>query len=204
MKQLLLSFLFLLLGLTVSAQHITDVLAEMPEDVIPAFTEKSKRTLLEDSTATVVPTLLGEIRRVEYRDDYIMFQTSAVGSTQIKLLHTEQSDTLICVIQSVCGPACNSDIAFYNGAWERINDNDFLPVVTAEDFVTLRSEGNPFITVHSLLPDICPVSALFDEAGQLIMKLDISNYLSGEMLKEFEHTFEQKDLVLQWDGHLFR
>lgn len=203
MKQLILSLFLLFAFATLPAQRIADTLSEMPENIIPILTEEGKRALLEDSTITTVTTLLGEVTRVEHRDDYIMFRTSAVGTTQIKLLNTEQDEELICVVQTVCAPACNSDIAFYNSDWERISDNDMLPNLTPENFVTSLLEEDKYIVIQTLLPDICPVSALFDMEGNLIMNLDVDNYLSGEMLEEFERTFEKKNLVLQWNGHSF-
>ena len=205
MRKLILSFLLLLFFVNLSAQRIADVLAEMPENIVPTLTEQNKRALLEDSTVTVVPTILGQIRRIDYRDDYIMLQTSAVGSTQIQLLETNVEDeAVICVIQTVCGPACNSNITFYDSNWEQIVEPGFLPEITADHFVTHLPNGDAYVKVETLLPDICPVSALFDENGHLVMKLDVDNYLSSEMKKEFDQSFSLKDLILKWDGQSFR
>ena len=204
MKQLMLSLFLLFAFVSAPAQCITDALADMPENIIPTLTEENKRALLEDSTITIVKTLLGEITRVELRNDYIKLRTSAVGSTQIQLLNNEQGENLICVIQTVCAPACNSDIVLYNSNWELIKDIELLPELTSESFVTPLPKGDPYIVAHTLLPDICPISAQFNEDGMLVLQLDIDNYLSGEMLKEFNNTFEKRDLVLQWNGHTFR
>lgn len=200
----MLSLFLLFAFVSAPAQCITDALADMPENIIPTLTEENKRALLEDSTITIVKTLLGEITRVELRNDYIKLRTSAVGSTQIQLLNNEQGENLICVIQTVCAPACNSDIVLYNSNWELIKDIELLPELTSESFVTPLPKGDPYIVAHTLLPNICPILAQFNEDGMLVLQLDIDNYLSGEMLKEFNNTFEKRDLVLQWNGHTFR
>ena len=199
MRVFLLSLLSLLFVGFSYSQNIDSVILDMPENIIPALSVDNRTMILVDSTARVIPTVFGEIEKLTYRDDYLKVKTSDVGITQIKTLETQDDTYIVCVIKTVCAPACDSDIKFYNLEWEEIDKSTLLPPMTVESFVKLKNNQNHHTLYNSLLPDICLIDAHFDDTGNLVLKLDVENYLSGEDLEEFNNTFELKDLSFQWD-----
>ena len=204
MRVFLLSlFSFLFAGLSYS-QNIDSVILDMPENIIPALSVDNRTMLLVDSTSRVIPTVFGEIEKVTYRDDFMKVKTSNVGTTQIKTLETQNDDYIVCVIKTVCASACDSDIKFYDSEWEEIDKSTLLPSMTVESFVTFKDNQNHQDIYKNLLPDICLIDAQFDNVGNIIFKLDVRNYLSGEDLEKFNQTFELKDLTLKWDSVSFK
>ncbi len=204
MRVFLLSlFSFLFAGLSYS-QNIDSVILDMPENIIPALSVDNRTMLLVDSTARVIPTVFGEVEKLTYRDDYLKVKTSDVGTAQIKTLDTKNDTYIVCVIKTVCAPACDSDIKFYDSEWEEIDKSTLLPSMTVESFITFKDNQKHQTIYKSLLPDICLIDARFDDTGKLVLKLDVENYLSGEDLEKFNQTFELKDLTLKWDSVYFK
>lgn len=199
MRVFLLSlFSFLFAGLSYS-QNIDSVILDMPENIIPALSVDNRTMLLVDSTARVIPTVFGEVEKLTYRDDYLKVKTSDVGTAQIKTLDTKNDTYIVCVIKTVCAPACDSDIKFYDSEWEEIDKSTLLPSMTVESFITFKDNQKHQTIYKSLLPDICLIDARFDDTGKLVLKLDVEKYLSGEDLKKFNQTFELKELTFKWD-----
>lgn len=196
-------FSFLFAGLSYS-QNIDSVILDMPENIIPALSVDNRTMLLVDSTARVIPTVFGEVEKLTYRDDYLKVKTSDVGTAQIKTLDTKNDTYIVCVIKTVCAPACDSDIKFYDSEWEEIDKSTLLPSMTVESFITFKDNQKHQTIYKSLLPDICLIDARFDDTGKLVLKLDVENYLSGEDLEKFNQTFELKDLTLKWDSVYFK
>lgn len=204
MRVFLLSlFSFLFAGLSYS-QNIDSVILDMPENIIPALSVDNRTMLLVDSTARVIPTVFGEVEKLTYRDDYLKVKTSDVGTAQIKTLDTKNDTYIVCVIKTVCAPACDSDIKFYDSEWEEIDKSTLLPSMTVESFITFKDNQKHQTIYKSLLPDICLIDARFDDTGKLVLKLDVENYLSGEDLEKFNQTFELKELTLKWDSVYFK
>lgn len=191
-------FSFLFAGLSYS-QNIDSVILDMPENIIPALSVDNRTMLLVDSTARVIPTVFGEVEKLTYRDDYLKVKTSDVGTAQIKTLDTKNDTYIVCVIKTVCAPACDSDIKFYDSEWEEIDKSTLLPSMTVESFITFKDNQKHQTIYKSLLPDICLIDARFDDTGKLVLKLDVEKYLSGEDLKKFNQTFELKELTFKWD-----
>ena len=46
-------------------------------------------------------------------DDYLFLQTTGSSSMEMKLLPLNDSVKVICVINTVCGPVCDSEISFF-------------------------------------------------------------------------------------------
>ena len=199
MRVYLLSLFFLIFVGFSYSQNIASVILDMPENIIPALSVDNRTMLLVDSTARVIPTVFGEVEKLTYRDDYLKVKTSDVGTIQIKTLDTKNDTYIVCVIKTVCAPACDSDIKFYDSEWEEIDKSTLLPSMTMESFIIFKDNQKHQTIYKSLLPDICLIDARFDDTGKLVLKLDVEKYLSGEDLKKFNQTFELKELTFKWD-----
>lgn len=199
MRVYLLSLFFLIFVGFSYSQNIDSVILDMPENIIPALSVDNRTMLLVDSTARVIPTVFGEVEKLTYRDDYLKVKTSDVGTIQIKTLDTKNDTYIVCVIKTVCAPACDSDIKFYDSEWEEIDKSTLLPSMTMESFIIFKDNQKHQTIYKSLLPDICLIDARFDDTGKLVLKLDVEKYLSGEDLKKFNQTFELKELTFKWD-----
>lgn len=111
---------FLLIALTCSAQKMGELFKTMPQHVLPGFSEADKIMLLVDTALTSIPYPLGNIERINYTDDFLKIKTSSRGNLQIKLLPLINNTKIVCVVKTVCGQACDSQIQFYSTEWNPI------------------------------------------------------------------------------------
>ena len=202
-KLLFLSIVWISLLAYANAQSMDEILANMPDDIIPMLSQDNRTMLLVDSASRVVPTMLGEIEKVESGNDFIELRTSATGTTQIKKLLKNDSSFIIGVIKTVCAPACDSNIRFYDSDWEEIEQSEILPKINRYQFFSDLS-ADQYDKVFYSLPDLYPVMASFNKSSELVLKLDLDNYLSKAQLKEINEVHSIRELTFKWDSDSFR
>lgn len=204
MKKLFI-LLFTVIAMTGYGQTIADVFKTMPIGLLPGFSENNKVMLLVDTGKTVIPYALGEIEKLQYNRDYLKIKTSDIGTTQIKLLPITPDSTIVCVIKTVCGSACDSHIAFYTTAWEKTDNDAFLPEISLDFFFDSsqkRAENHKYAVS---LPDIYPVYAEFRSGNNdLTLTLDYKSHLSADLIAEFESFLKSDSIVLKWNNASFR
>lgn len=186
-------------------QRVADVFKTMPGDILPGFTEADKTLILVDTGLKIIPYPLGNIERMKYSDSYLQLKTSDIGTFQLKLLPLVNNTKIICVIKTVCGKACDSDIRFYSTQWEKIDENTLLPPVSAESFFDRQKQGsNEYEYALSLL-DVEPLSAVFsDDSDALILSLNYEAYLSEENIAKIKPFIKQDFITLHWTKTSFR
>ena len=196
---------FLLISIVVNAQTIDEVFKSMPADLLPGISEGNRTMLLVDSNTTTVPYSFGEIKKLEVSDDYLKIQTSEIGTTQIKLLPAEGDSLLVCVIKTVCGGVCDSDIMFFTTNWERLDDAYYLPDFIPGIFYDSSKKNEDNYKNAVSLPDIYPVSASFDAKGSdLTLKLNIAGWLTPTQLNSIEPYLKSDAVKLKWENSTFR
>lgn len=196
-------FLFTLISISGYGQTLSDLFKSMPQEVLPGFTEADKTMLLVDTSLTVIPYSLGEIERLSYNDTYLHIRTSDIGTLQLKLLPLVNSTYIICMIKTVCGKACDSNISFYSTEWNPLDSSSFLPKIDADLFFN-KNDIKDRKFAESLL-DIEPISATIQtNSNNLILKLDYKTYLSDENVSKVEAIIKQDSITLQWNKSSFQ
>jgi len=198
-------FLFLFFSMFGYGQTVGDLFRSMPSGLLPGVSEDNKTMLLVDTGQTVVPYAMGEIQKIREGKDFLQLRTSAIGSTQLKMLPVTGDSMIVCLIKTVCGDICDSNISFYTTNWEILQKEQFLPVVSAEIFFdsSLKERENYKYAVS--LPDIYPLSAEFNESGSdLTLKFNYRERLSDEQIAEIQPYLKSDSIILKWNNATFR
>jgi len=212
-KSILTIFLIFSTFFTVSAQNINEVLLSMPENLIFGLDAAAKDKLLanpDDTTAVIVERAgfgtFGDVERLGISTDYIELQTSESGTTQIKLLPLINDSKIICVVKTVCGKACDSQIQFYTTKWVPIPQGDLFPKVGKDTFIIANTDRNSqdFQNAYAAL-DMNPISiALSASDTSLDISYDIENYLTTEDYKKIEPYLIENPKRYIWDKLSFK
>lgn len=210
MKKIILAFsLFTLIVFSSSAQEIGKVFLPMPEDIIFGLEASHKEMLLtnpNDTTEIVVDRgTFGELKRLAMSDDFISIKTSEAGTTQIKLLPLINNSKIICVVKTVCGKACDSQIQFYTTKWLPIEQSLF-PDIDKDIFLKSDIDRNSqeFINAYKAL-DITPVKMILSPTDNSIkLEYQIKDYLSEEDYKKIQPFLKEEPIMLQWDKTSFK
>lgn len=200
-----------LLTLIISNHTIDQIFKTMPSELMPAVGEESRIMLLADSVPTSVPYIFGEIKKVKQSSDYLKFESSNIGTTQLKLLPLSLDSAIICVIKTVCSKACDSRILFYTTDWEKLDAKRYLPEIGAELFFD-SSDSSDSSGIMSekcnyalSLSGICPISAELEDRGcNLTLTFNYREYLSESHIEEVATCLSSDSLLLQWDNGSFR
>lgn len=148
MKKILSIFIFVFAAATVNvaAQTIRDLFVEMPDSLLPHLTENDRLDCIDFLDAGMearVMNVFDSYSELEtLADDYLLLRTSDSGTMQVKLLPAG-SDTIICIIHTLCAEACDSRVNFYNMDWTPAAVNFEMPAIS--DFFIPGDSAEYFI-----------------------------------------------------------
>lgn len=209
MRKILLIIAFLCSSFYISAQNIADVFLTMPDNIILGLESTEKEILIanaKDTTEIMISKDIGgSVKRLAVSDDYIALQTSEVGTTQIKLLPLINDSKIVCVVKTVCGSACDSQIRFYTTKWIPIEQNLF-PEKNKDWFIKEDADRNSqdFKNVYEAL-DINLIKIEMSADNTTIKVFyDIEKYLSEEDLKKVQPFLLKEPKVFEWDKNLYK
>jgi len=206
MRSILLLFILGTLGTTlIHGQTVGDLFKSMPTEFLPGLSEGNKTMLLVDTGHTAVPYPLGEVKKTIHTPDHLKIQTSEIGVTELKLLPVSSDSVIICVINTVCGDACDSRVDFYTTGWEKIEDTVLLPKVSEEIFFDSSRKGLKNYKYAVSLSGIYPISATFKEnETDLLLTFNYEEQLTREQIDEITPFLRSDTVVLKWDGVAFK
>lgn len=198
-------FCFLFLSTFIHAQQVGDIFKSIPAELLPGISEGNKTMLLVDKGKTTVPYSLGEIEKVVHGDDYLQFNTSDVGTLQLKLLPVSDDSVIVCLVRTVCANVCDSHLSFYSSDWKKLDSKLFLPDISVEYFLN-SSPKEPKNDKYAVsLPDISPISASFSETGtDLTLKLHYEERLTDEQIQNLKPLLKSDSVILKWNHASFR
>ncbi len=196
-------FMFLCFSMLTYSQSINEIFKSMPDELIPGLTAADRTMLLVDNKSNSIMYASGKIEKEEYSDTYLRLKTSDIGTLQLKLLPSNSHNKVICVIKTVCGKACDSQIEFYTQDWKHLSKSDFLPTIKKDLFLKDTIDAEEIYKINLL--DISPISAAFlKNSDNLTLVLDYISYLSPENSAKFKTILKQEAITLHWNNNRFQ
>lgn len=207
MKKFILAFAILSINafVNVMAQNINTVFLSIPDSIIFGLEAEQRDKLLanpNDTAKVVVESpLYSKIERLAITDDFISLQTSEVGNVQIKLLPLINDSKIICVVKTVCGKACDSQIKFYTTKWAAIPQSDLFPTQNIEWFIKPDADRQSQDFQNAVVAlDMNPMKISFSEDNDNIsVNYDIKAYLADDDYKRIQPFLIEKPKILTWD-----
>lgn len=200
----ILPILFLLFSSLTYSQTVSDVFKAMPSEFLPGLSEGNRTMLVVDTGLTTVPSPLGEIKKKVHTDNHLVIQTSEIGTMELKLLPVASDSVIVCLINTVCGDACDSRIEFYTSSWNKIADSALLPPISGEIFFDSSQNNRKNYKYAVSLPGIYPISATFDEGGtDLQLTFNYKEHLTLQQVEEIAPFIKNDTLVYTWNGARF-
>lgn len=209
MKRILLIIGLISTSLLLSAQELQSIFLSMPENLILGLeaTERDKLTANTSDTTqiSVIRSKGSNIKRLAISPDYISLQTSEAGTIQIKLLPLINESKIICVVRTVCGKICDSQLQFYTTKWIPIEQNLF-PRINKDWFIKTDADrdGQDFKNAYAAL-DMTPTKIeLSPSSTEAKVFYDIKSYLSEDDYKKIQPFLTEEPKILEWDKVSFK
>lgn len=201
MKKLLFPIVSLLICSAVSAQDMRSLFVEMPDSLLPLLTKINREDCVDfldaGMRARVTNRFDEESELFLFNDSYLHLKTSKNGWMQMKLLHTA-SDTVVCVVNSVCAEACDSRIAFFTPQWKQLKSEEYFSAPQISDFI-VESDSTEYFRN---MADIYLVElSLSETSDSLKARYTMPQYMLREDSARIAPHL--KTLEYKWNGKRF-
>lgn len=203
---ILLSFFYF----TVNAQDLTSAFLKIPESVLFGLDAENKDILINTTTdsiaATATSVLGGDIARKAISEDYILLETSSAGTLQMKLLPLVNNSKIICVVKTVCGKACDSNLEFYTTDWELLPKSALFPDIDLNWFIKNDADKDSDSFKNALAAiDMMPIKITLSSSDfSATVTLDLENYLSKDDFERIKPYLNNLPKTLTWNKILFK
>ena len=196
--------------MSVVAQDMKSVFVAMPDSVIPLLTKVNKEDCIDflaSDMKAVVKNRFGNMAEMKIlTDDYVLMQTSEIGTLEMKLLSLSDSIKVICMVKTVNASAADSSVRFYTSDWsQQLDAKEFLQLPSMEVFFlpndSLTDEG---ILTRKKADMHLMKAQLSKEDTSLIFTYTIPNYLNEEDRKKLLPHLRKEPIVLRWSEGKFR
>jgi hypothetical protein len=210
MRTYLFLFLLFIAVAPTAAQDITSVFLSVPEHVLFGLDAQGKDRLVapqNDSSEVKVRSLLnGTVKRTAITHDFIALETSSLGTLQIKLLPLINDSRIVCVVQTLCGKACDSRISFYTTAWQPLENASLFPVLSIDAFIkpTADRDSEDFKNALAAVDVTFIKLAINSETDSIDALLDIQNYLPEDDCNKIKPYLIDAPLTFKWDRISFK
>ena len=202
MKKLVLFFLGLS-SICCNAQDISSVFGNMPKNLILLVDSIQRQDLMDlyksNLSINVTDKLNGKITINTFTEDFLELH-SGNFSMQIALLKLVNDSKMICLIQTVCAPVCDSRLNFYTTDWKPLNISDLILPVDISWFIKDDTDKTceDFINAYKSL-DMDLMQYSFDpEKLELTQSYTTPQYLSKEDKKAIDPFLKQEPKVFVW------
>ena len=196
--------------MSVVAQDMKTVFVAMPDSVTPLLTKVNREDcidFLDSNMKAVVKNRFGNVAEMKVlTDDYVLMQTSEVGTLEMKLLPLADSTKVICMVKTVNVPVADSSVRFYTSDWsQQLDVKEFLQFPSMDAFFLPNDSLKDEAILTRKKADMHLMKAqLSKEDTSLTFTYTTPDYLDEEDREKLSPHLRKGPIVLRWSEGKFR
>lgn len=196
--------------MSVMAQDMKTVFVAMPDSVTPLLTKVNREDcidFLDSNMKAVVKNRFGNVAEMKVlTDDYVLMQTSEVGTLEMKLLPLADSTKVICMVKTVNVPVADSSVRFYTSDWsQQLDVKEFLQLPSMDAFFLPNDSLKDEAILTRKKADMHLMKAqLSKEDTSLTFTYTTPDYLNEEDREKLLPHLRKEPIVLRWSEGKFR
>lgn len=196
--------------MSVMAQNMKSVFVAMPDSVTPLLTKVNREDcidFLDSNMKAVVKNRFGNVAEMKVlTDDYVLMQTSEVGTLEMKLLPLADSTKVICMVKTVNVPVADSSVRFYTSDWsQQLDVKEFLQLPSMDAFFLPNDSLKDEAILTRKKADMHLMKAqLSKEDTSLTFTYTTPDYLNEEDREKLLPHLRKEPIVLRWSEGKFR
>lgn len=133
----ILALILVALSITTQAREIRSVWKSMPDSLVFAI-DKVRRLemldLVDYKVKAEVDNRLGSHSVMDtITSNYLHIMVSKASELSMRLLHTADGDTLVCMVYTYKAPKPESKLSFYSLDWQQLDASKYLPFASIAD-----------------------------------------------------------------------
>ncbi|WP_321518005.1 DUF3256 family protein [uncultured Bacteroides sp.] len=206
MKKIVLLCFLMTCVISLHAQDAKSVFINIPDSLCPLLTKVNREDFadfLESKMKAQVKNKMDKMSEMKVlTKDYVSLQTTSLSNFQMKLLQLNDTTKIICVINTVCGPVCDSRISFYTTQWKELPSKDYIDMPGMESFFITPESAKlaAYNDARASLDFYLLKSDLSKDSNELVFTFTSPQNLDESLAKALE-PFLKKELVYVWkDG----
>ena len=210
MRTIIYLFFSLFIAVSVEAQRVSSFFIIMPDELLPQIETNRRKDMIDlfqhSQKGGITNSLGGTSDVTALSDNYISVGLSSSSTMQIKLLPLKgKEETVIAVVNTVCAPACDSRIDFYDTNWKPLDRKDFIILPDNRDFLSDDEKSNENANEMVQRVDISLMRYDFCEGNDnLQITYTIDEYMPEEMYKQIKPYLRDSSLEYVLDGNHFK
>jgi hypothetical protein len=186
------------------SRNITECFKDMPAHLLPGLNTAMRLDMVDffnsGKTARMLGVLGAEMELKILTEDYLLLQSSAVSTMQLKLLPYQNGSRILAVINTVKAPAASSDLHFYKLDWQPV-DTLAKPRLSSaqffnQDCLRQKSSGQD-LSVEELCSLYFYEYNFQSGNNFLLVYSSIPDFLGEEAFAGYRECFNQR-LVFEW------
>ena len=196
--------------MSVVAQDMKSVFVAMPDSVTPLLTKVNKEDCIDflaSDMKAIVKNRFGNVAEMKVlTDDYVLMQTSEVGTLEMKLLPLADSTKVICMVKTVNVPVADSSVRFYTSDWsQQLDVKEFLQLPSMDAFFLPNDSLKDEAILTRKKADMHLMKAqLSKEDTSLTFTYTTPDYLNEEDREKLLPHLRKEPIVLRWSEGKFR
>ena len=196
--------------MSVMAQNMKSVFVAMPDSVTPLLTKVNREDcidFLDSNMKAIVKNRFGNVAEMKVlTDDYVLMQTSEVGTLEMKLLPLADSTKVICMVKTVNVPVADSSVRFYTSDWsQQLDVKEFLQLPSMDAFFLPNDSLKDEAILTRKKADMHLMKAqLSKEDTFLTFTYTTPDYLNEEDREKLLPHLRKEPIVLRWSEGKFR
>ena len=210
MRRRLMIFVCIFCVMSVMAQNMKSVFVAMPDSVTPLLPKVNREDcidFLDSNMKAVVKNRFGNVAEMKVlTDDYVLMQTSEVGTLEMKLLPLADSTKVICMVKTVNVPVADSSVRFYTSDWsQQLDVKEFLQLPSMDAFFLPNDSLKDEAILTRKKADMHLMKAqLSKEDTSLTFTYTTPDYLNEEDREKLSPHLRKEPIVLRWSEGKFR
>ena len=196
--------------MSVMAQDMKSIFIAMPDSVAPLLSKVNKEDCIDflaSDMKAVAKNRFGNVAEMKVlTDDYVLMQTSEVGTLEMKLLPLSDSIKVICMVKTVNASAYDSSVRFYTSDWlKQLDVNEFLQLPPMDAFFLPNDSLTDEAVLTRKKADMYLMKAqLSKEDTSLTFTYMTPGYLNEEDREKLLPHLRKEPIVLRWSEGKFR
>lgn len=215
MKKIVFNLFLLFNTFFLFSQSIEQAFINIPEQYFPQLSKNKRTELLFRFHVLKLDTItnnfkgISTILDVDNKNYYLKMKPTETSFFEEKIWVKKDSTKIIGFNHIVCGPICDSHVAFFNQNYERIDEkeNDLFPEITIADFIDKEKIKKDELELKNIINkhDIFFTSIYFPKTGNdIFLETNIDEYLPEEIYKELKPYLLGNKMELEWEDGLFK
>ena len=190
------------------AQELRSLFVAMPDSVLPLLTKTNRMDCIDFLDSNMKAEVKNRFNNTSelkvLTKDYLELQLTSQSSVEMKLLPLNDSVKVVCMVHTVCGPVCDSEITFYDTQWKQLPSKNFITLPEVDRFYYLNTNEESYATVRKAADMYLMKANLSSEASTLTFIYTTPEYLSKEDREKLELYLRKEPIVYQWGEGRFQ